>query len=195
MAATRILAIAGSLRKDSYNKKLLAIACAGAEAAGALVTLVDLNDYPLPFMNEDLEAESGVPEKAQALKALMKEHDGFLIASPEYNGSFSGVLKNAIDWCSRMEEGESVLACFRGKNVALMASSIGIGAGARGLTQLRTLLSGIGCLILPTQVTIGKAGEAFDDNNQLLKPAQQNNATNLGAALVELCQKLAKNES
>lgn len=190
MASTRILAFAGSLRKESYNRKLLAIACAGAEAAGAEVTVVDLNDYAMPFMNEDLESESGAPEKARELKALMKAHDGYLIASPEYNGSFSGVLKNTIDWCSRLEEGESVLECFRGKNVALLASSTGMGAGARGLTQLRTVLAGIGCLILPTQVTVGKAAEAFDAEGKLVKPKQQENAENLGKSLVELCVKL-----
>ena len=98
---TKILAFAGSARKDSLNKKLLKIAAAGAQTAGADVTLVDLADFELPLFNQDLESEQGMPEKAGEFKRLMIAHDGFLIASPEYNSAFSPLLKNTIDWASR----------------------------------------------------------------------------------------------
>ena len=97
----KILAFAGSAKKASLNKKLLAVAVAGARAAGAEVTVVDLADYPMPIMDEDLEAAEGAPEKATAFKALMIEADGFLISCPEYNSSITPLLKNVIDWASR----------------------------------------------------------------------------------------------
>src|SRR5262249_29719722 len=104
--APRILAFAGSTRRDSFNKKLAGIAADGARAAGAEVTFIDLRDYPLPLYDGDLEAEKGLPEQAQRLKKLFLDHDGLLISSPEYNSSISGVLKNTIDWVSRPVPGE-----------------------------------------------------------------------------------------
>ena len=97
----KILAFASSARADSLNKKLVAIAAQGAREAGADVTVVDLADYPMPLFDEDLEAQQGMPDTARAFKHLLMEHDGFLIASPEYNSAFSPLLKNAIDWASR----------------------------------------------------------------------------------------------
>mgnify|MGYP000394262006 CR=1 FL=1 len=108
----KILAFAGSLRENSYNKSLVKIAALGAETAGAKITIIDLRDYTLPFMDEDLETKDGVPKKAQELKALLKSHQGFLIASPEYNGSFSAVLKHATDCCTRQEQVVTMLECF-----------------------------------------------------------------------------------
>jgi chromate reductase, NAD(P)H dehydrogenase (quinone) len=97
----RILALAGSTRRDSFNKRLVRIAARGAEAAGAEVTIIDLRDFPLPLFDEDLEREQGPPEAATRLKRLLVGHDGLLIASPEYNSSITAVLKNALDWASR----------------------------------------------------------------------------------------------
>ena len=115
MSATpRILALAGSTRKGSYNKRLVRIAARGAEAAGAEVTVVDLRDVHLPLFDEGLERDEGTPENARRLKALMVGHDGFLVSSPEYNCSFSGVLKNAIDWASCPARDEPPLFAFRG---------------------------------------------------------------------------------
>ncbi len=99
----KVLAFAGSSRQESFNKKLVRIAAAGAEGAGARVTVIDLADYPMSLFNQDLEAGEGMPEAARAFKQLLIEHDGFLIASPEYNGAFSPLLKNALDWASRAE--------------------------------------------------------------------------------------------
>ncbi|MEM9103525.1 MAG: NAD(P)H-dependent oxidoreductase [Pseudomonadota bacterium] len=188
--SVKILAFAGSLRENSFNKQLVKIAAVGAETAGASVTFIHLKDYPLPFMDEDLEAEQGIPENAKVLKSLLKSHHGFLIASPEYNGSFSGVLKNAIDWCSRQEEGESVLECFKNKHTAIMSASPGALGGIRGLPMLRNVLSGIGCHVLPTQIAIGKAGEAFNSDHLLNRPQQQANVEKLGKELVEIIAKL-----
>src|SRR4051794_15654268 len=119
----RVLSFAGSTRTDSYNKRLVRVAARGAEAAGAEVSVVDLRDFGLPLFDEDLEREQGPPENASKLKALMVASDGFLIASPEYNSSFSAVLKNAIDWASRPAPGESPLVAFRGKVAAIMSAS------------------------------------------------------------------------
>ena len=121
----KILAFAGSTRTGSYNKKLLHLAVEASRNAGAEVTVIDLKNYPMPLFDGDLEKESGIPENGLKLKQLMMEHDGFLIASPEYNSSFSGVLKNSIDWVSRPEKGVRDLIAFDGKVVCLMSASPG----------------------------------------------------------------------
>ena len=103
----RILAFAGSTRRESFNKKLVQIAAAGAREAGADVTDIDLRDYRLPVFDQDHESEQGKPDHAKALKQMMIDHDAFLIAAPEYNSSITGVLKNSIDWVSRPDDGEA----------------------------------------------------------------------------------------
>jgi len=166
-AKPKILCFAGSLRRDSLNKKLVKQAAAIAEKLGAEITCIDLKDYPMPFYDGDVEAESGLPENALKIKQLMKSHDAFLIASPEYNSSISGVLKNTIDWASRPEKDEKPLACFSGKVAALMAASPGPFGGMRGLVILRMLLSNIGVVVVPEQLAIGKANDAFDQEGKL----------------------------
>src|SRR5215831_8860589 len=116
----RILAFAGSTRRESFNKKLVPIAAKGARDAGADVTLIDLKDFPLPLFDQDFESEHGMPENGKKLKTLFIEHDGLLIASPEYNSSITGVLKNAIDWVSRPAPDAPPLVAFRGKVATLM---------------------------------------------------------------------------
>ena len=186
----RILAFAGSLRKDSYNKKLVAIAVKGARNAGAEVTLIDLADYPLPVFDQDLEAAQGLPDSAVRLKADLKNHDGFLIACPEYNSSISGALKNAIDWVSRPVPDEPPLACFTGKVAALMSTSPGALGGLRGLVHVRAILSNIHVLVLPDQKAIPNAHKAFDDHGSLTDPKQQQAVLGLGARLTETVAKL-----
>src|SRR5260370_42637826 len=110
---SRILAFAASARSESFNKKLVAITAQGARQAGAEVTLIDLEDFPLPLFDQDLEAEQGMPENGKELKKLFIDHDGLLIASPEYNSSITAVLKNAIDWVSRPAAGEPTLVALR----------------------------------------------------------------------------------
>ena len=145
----RVLAFAGSTRDESFNKRLIRIAAAGARAAGADVTLIDLRDFPMPLYDGDLEAAEGLPEAAIQLCALMREHGGFLISSPEYNSGMLAVLKNTIDWASRPMKGEAPLAAFDGKVAAIMAASPGALGGMRGLVHLRMILGNIKTLVLP----------------------------------------------
>jgi NAD(P)H-dependent FMN reductase len=186
----KILAFAGSTRRDSFNKKLVKVAAKGAEEAGAEVTYIDLADFPMPLFDEDLEAEKGMPEHAQRFKDLMIGSDGILIASPEYNGAYSAVLKNVIDWASRGAEGEPILAAFKGKTASIMAASPGALGGVRSLGVLRTLLSGIGVLVLPTQKAVGKAHEKFNDDGSMNSEKIQISVMQMGAELVATAEKL-----
>ncbi|MBL8549446.1 MAG: NAD(P)H-dependent oxidoreductase [Hyphomonadaceae bacterium] len=159
----RLLAFAGSTRADSYNQRLLDIAAAHARGAGAEVTAIRLKDFDLPLFDEDLEAR-GFPPKADELRSLLIAHDGFLIASPEYNGGVSGVLKNAIDWASRPRAGEALpaLAAFRGKVAGLMAATITPYGGLRGILQLRAILGTIQTVAATQNVLVPFADKAFE---------------------------------
>lgn len=185
----KILAFAGSARKNSFNKKLVAIAAEGAKQAGADITLLDLSDYPMPIFDEDLEAEQGLPENAQAFKNQLIAHDGLLIASPEYNSAFSPLLKNAIDWASRKsKDGEAPLVAFRGKKATLMATSPGGLGGLRGLVFLRMLLGNIGVTVLPDQYALPNAMQAFEEDGSLKDASQNDTVTSLGAQLAKSLQ-------
>lgn len=190
MAAPRILALAGSTRADSYNDRLVRLAAAGAREAGAQVTHVRLRDFPLPLYDADLEAAGGLPPPARELKALFKGHDGLLIASPEYNGSLTGVLKNALDWVSRREPDEPARAAFVGKAAAVMSASTGALGGQRGLVHLRSILTILGVLVLPEQLALPQAQEAFLPDGSLADPQRSAAAAELGAALARLLQRL-----
>lgn len=185
----RILAFAGSLRKDSYNKKLLAVAAQGARDAGAEVTIVDLADYPLPLFDEDLE-RTGTPENAKKLKQMFLDHDALLIASPEYNSSFTAVTKNLIDWVSRSSPGEPGLAAFRGKTAAILAASPGALGGLRGLVHLRSVLGNIQVLVLHDQIAISKSHEAFAADGSLVDAKQAEAVKAIGRKLTEVAAKL-----
>lgn len=185
-----ILAFAGSTRTDSYNKKLVKIAAHGAEVAGANVTYLDLRDVPMPLYDGDLEERDGLPQNARTFKDLLLGHQGLLIASPEYNSSMSGVLKNAIDWASRPVEGEAPLACFKGKVCSLMSASPGALGGLRGLIPVRSMLGNIGVIVLPDQVAVSKAHEAFTENGQLKDAKQQASIEALGANVARMLSKL-----
>lgn len=190
--APKILAFAGSLRKDSYNKKLAAVAAEAARKAGAEVTLIDLKEYPLPVYDGDDEDSSGLPENAKKLKKLLISHQAFLISSPEYNSSIPGGLKNAIDWASRAEsKDEPPLVCFTGKTVALFSASPGALGGLRGLVHLRAILGNIGVLVLPAQLAVSKANEAFDANGALKDARQQAAVEKIASELVRVVSKLA----
>ena len=185
-----ILAFAGSARKESYNKKLVKIAAAGARGAGAQVELIDLRDYPLPLYDEDLEKESGLPENAAKLKKLFSAADGLLISCPEYNSSITPLLKNTIDWVSRPEPNQAPLAGFSGKCAALMSASPGALGGLRGLVSVRSILGNIGVTVLPTQIAVSKAFEAFNADGSLKDAKQQAGIEKLGAALAVMAGKL-----
>jgi NAD(P)H-dependent FMN reductase len=186
----RILAFAGSLRRESFNKKLVAIAAQGAGEAGAEVRLIDLKDFPLPLFDQDLEAEQGMPENGKKLKKLFIDRDGLLIASPEYNSSVPAVLKNAIDWVSRPAPGEPSLVAFRGKVATLMSASPGALGGLRGLAHVRSILGNIGVIVLPGQIAVAQAHEAFNPDGTLQDPKRQAGVEGLGRTLAEFLAKL-----
>lgn len=188
----KLLAFAGSTRKGSFNQSLVQIAAAGAREAGADVTYIDFKDYPMPLYNPDLEAEQGFPESVVEFKKLMKAHHGLLVASPEYNSSLTPLLKNAIDWASRPDEGEPPLSltCFRGKVAAVMATSPGGTGGMRGLFHLRWILESIGVIVIPQQKAIPGAYQAFDDSGKLVDEQQDAAVRDVGKALAEVTAKL-----
>lgn len=186
----KILAFAGSGRKDSVNKKVIAVAVKGAREAGASVTVVNLEDFDMPIFNEDLEAEQGMPEGAQAFKELMISHDGFLISSPEYNSSYSGLFKNAIDWASRKTGDEKPMAAYRGKVAAIMAASPGSLGGMRVLVVLRMLMENVGTMVLPNQKAVSNAFSIFDDEGNITDEKTEKALKNLGKELVDTLTKL-----
>lgn len=191
MAVPRILAFAGSTRRESFNKRLIKIAAGAAEAAGAEVTLIELADYPLPLMNEDLQAEQGLPENAVALKKLFFDHDGLLLSCPEHNSSITPLLKNTIDWVSRQAPGEGPLAAYKGKVATLMSASPGRLGGLRGLVHVRSILGNIGVLVLPAQIAVSEAHEAFLPDGQLKDAKLNESIEKLGRGLAEFLESLA----
>jgi len=189
-AKPKILAFAGSTRVDSFNKKLVKIAASGARASGAEVTFLDLRDLSMPLYDGDLEIQQGLSDNVKKFRALLMGHDGLLISAPEYNSGISGVLKNVIDWASRPLPGEAPLACFTGKVAVLMSASPGALGGLRGLAQVRSILSNIQVLVLPQQVAISKADQAFNADGTLKDVKQQAAIEALGQSLAEILIKL-----
>ncbi len=185
MKTPRILAFGGSLRAASFNQKLATLAAKAARETGAVVTLISLRDFRMPLFDEDLETAEGMPEAAARLKALFAQHDGLIIASPEYNSTISAALKNSIDWVSRATStDEPPLSVLKGKTAAILAASPGGYGGSRGLAQLRPFLENIGITVLHDQVTIPKAHEAFDADGELLDPTIAASVSALSASLV-----------
>ena len=169
----KLLFLAGSCRKASLNMKLAKAAKNMASELGAEVTFIDLADYDMPIYNGDYEEENGLPESVKALKQLFIDHDGFFIASPEYNSGYSPLLKNTIDWLSRAEnKEEKMLAAFTGKVGAISAASPGGLGGIRGLTQLRMLLGNINVHVIPKQAAVGSAMKSFDDEDHIIDERQ-----------------------
>ena len=188
--AQKILAFAGSLRSGSFNKKLVRIAAEGARGAGAEVTEIDLRDMPMPLYDGDIEREQGLPPNAKLFKRLLIEHNGILISSPEYNTAITAVLKNAIDWASRAEPAESPLVAFKGKVGGLMSISPGNFGGVRSLAMLRAILSHLGVIVVPTQLGIARANEAFDADGNLRDERQGETIRSIGAEVVTFVHKL-----
>lgn len=166
-AETNVLALAGSIRESSYNKYLAKEASEIARKMGATVKFVDLKEYNLPFYDEDFEAKSGMPQKMKDLRRDMVKSDVIIIASPEYNASLTGVLKNMLDWASRTENGEGSNEAFKGKKFAIMSASPGRGGGKRGLVHLQTILQALGGEVASLQVTVPEAHNAFNSRGQL----------------------------
>lgn len=157
---------------------------------GAEVTLIDLKDFPLPVFDQDLEAEQGMPENGRKLKQLFIDHQGLLLACPEYNSSITAVLKNTIDWVSRPAPGEPSLVAFLGKVATLMSASPGALGGLRGLVTVRSILGNLGVIVLPDQVAIAKASAAIKPDGSLADPKQQAAIEALGKTLASFLMKL-----
>ena len=187
---TKILAFSGSTRRNSYNQAVVECAAQAAKDAGAEVTVINLADYAMPIFNEDEEAEYGIPERAQAFKQLMIEHDGILIASPEYNSSYPAVLKNAIDWASRKAGDEPVLAAYKQKVVGLMAASPGALGGMRVLVVLRILMQNLSCIVAPAQVAVGNVADKLDESGAISDEKTKKQLANLAKQVVDLATKL-----
>lgn len=166
-AEINVLAFAGSTRKDSVNKKLVKEAAVIAKDLGANVTLIDLKDFDMPFFDGDLETNQGMPAKAKELQDLFLRSQVIILSAPEYNGSLSGVLKNAIDWITRKLGGGSSREAFVGKKFVLLSASPGTMGGARGLGHLRTIIQNIGGNVVQGQVTVPDAYNAFDNEGHL----------------------------
>lgn len=190
MPQIQLLAIAGSLRRDSYNQALLVHLIAGAEAAGARVTRPDPKLLALPLYDGDLEAESGLPAAARTWQQLLHAHDGLLVAAPEYNGSFTPLLKNAIDWASRPVKGaaDSGRAVFEGRAAGLAAASPGALGGLRGLRHVREVLTNLGMVVAPQQMAVAwPAGTPVASGPSDAQIAQ---LRAVGQATAELTQRL-----
>jgi chromate reductase, NAD(P)H dehydrogenase (quinone) len=193
MSVPKILVFAGSIRSGSYNARLAALAAKELALAGADVTRISLEDYPLPLYDGDDEQKSGVPAGAANLKAMLAAHHGVFIASPEYNASVTPLLKNTIDWISRVQaRGEPPLAVFKRCVFALGGASDQPFGALRSLMALRQILElGCGALVLPEQVTVFAASEAFDEMDNL---KDDNTATMLKLVvrrLTEAAQEIA----
>jgi len=181
----RILAFAGSARRDSLNRKLLAVAAQAVRDSGAEVTVLDLNDVALPLYHGDLEAAGGLPPAAATLVAQIAAHDALLLASPEYNASITPLLKNTIDWCTRADDDP-----FPGRVAAVVSASPGQYGGSRSAAQLRALLLHLGCHVVPAQCHVPRAHEAFDESGAMKDARAMKNVRALAADLVALAARL-----
>ena len=193
MPAPRILVIPGSLRTGSHNARLAALAAKELALLDAEVTRISLLDFPLPLYDGDLEARSGPPENAVKLKRMFCAHQGVFIASPEYNASLTPLLKNTIDWISRVrEKQEPPLSAYRNRVFALGAASNGTLGGMRSIMALRQSLElGCGALVIPEQIAVREASHAFDENDELKDERSAALLRTLARRLVELARQIA----
>lgn len=185
-AAPKILAFAGSARKESLNEKLLGVTVEAVRAAGGEVTLISLRDYPLPLYDGDLEDASGLPDNARKLIDMIKGHAGLLIASPEYNSMITPLLKNTIDWCTRDDDNNP----FPGRVAAVVSASPGALGGIRSLKLAQQLLLHLGCHVVPGNTMLPHAPKAFGPDGKLTDARTQKSVQELAARLVETVRKL-----
>jgi len=189
---SKLLFLAGSARKESINKKLVKAASSITEGMTAHPTFIDLADFDMPIYNSDLEDKSGLPENAKKLKQLFINHDGFCIACPEYNGTFTPLLKNALDWISRPNGDQGGLDGYQGKTCALLSASPGALGGLRGLVDIRKMLSGIGVHVIPNQLAVGGAYDKFDADGNLIDDGERKKLTAVMEAFVTTSNALKK---
>lgn len=182
----RILVFAGSIRTGAYSGRVADVAQKELAVQGALVTRISFADYPLPIMDEDLEAASGIPDNAMKLGRLFAAHDGLLIASPEYNSSIPPLLKNTLDWVSRISrDGEWALKPYSGKVVGLCSSSNGNFAGIRGLYHLRNVLMAVGTQVISEQCSVARAQDAFNEDGSFRDERTAKSMTRVCRTLIE----------
>ncbi len=193
MSVPKILVIPGSLRSGSYNSRLAAIAAKEFALADAEVTRISLVDYPLPLFDAEMTAEVGPPQNAIQLQRMLEAHQGVFITSPEYSASVTPLLKNTLDWLSRARaRPEPTYAAFRNCVFAIGAASSGPGGGVRSLLALRQILElGCGALVIPEQISVANAGDAFDDMDGLRDETLAASLKTLVRRLVDLAGTLA----
>lgn len=191
MAPPRILVFAGSIRSGSLSAKLAAAAAKELALADGDVTHISLADYPLPIYDGDLEKKSGIPENAQKLARLIAAQQGVFIATPEYNNSLPPLLKNSIDWVSRIRAGASGIP-YRNKVYGIGSTSDGYIGGARALIDLRrVVLTAVGAILIPEKVEVSRAQDAFDESGELVAEAPAKLLKSLCRHLVDLSRRLA----
>jgi chromate reductase, NAD(P)H dehydrogenase (quinone) len=191
MSALKILVIPGSLRTGSLNAKLAAVAAHEIAQAGAEVTRISLSDFPLPIYDGDLQAHSGVPKNAVNLKRMIGTHHGVLIVTPEYNSSVPALVKNSIDWVSRVQDPhESRGQVFRDRAFAIAAASGGRLGGTRALSALRLILTACHAAVVPNQLALSFADEAYDDTERLKHPADIEAMSAMVRQLIEFSQRM-----
>jgi chromate reductase len=191
MSALKILVIPGSLRTGSHNAKLAAAAAYQLAQAGADVTRISLADFPLPIYDGDLQVKSGVPKHAVNLKRMLSAHHGVLIVTPEYNSSVPALLKNTIDWVSRVQDPHEARGqVFRERAFAIAAASENRLGGVRALSALRLILSACQALVVPNQLALPFASEAYDDMDRLKLDADRDALAALVRQLIDISQRM-----
>jgi chromate reductase, NAD(P)H dehydrogenase (quinone) len=191
MPALKILVIPCSLRSGSLNARLAAAAAQEFALAGAEVTRISLADFPLPIYDGDLQAKSGVPKHAINLKRMMGAHHGVVIVTPEYNSSVPALVKNTIDWVTRVQDtNETRGQVFRGRPFAIAAASENRLGGTRSLTALRLILSACHATVIPNQLALSFAGEAYDDRDRLRHPADIEALKAMVRQLIDVSQRM-----
>jgi len=191
MSALKILVIPGSLRTGSLNARLAATAALELAQAGAEVSRISLDDFPLPIYDGDLQTKSGVPKNAINLKRMMSAHHGVLIVTPEYNSSVPSLVKNTIDWVTRVQDiNETRGQVFRERAFAIAAASESRLGGTRALSALRLILSACQATVIPNQLALSFAGEAYDDMDRLKHPADIDALKALARQLIEFSQRM-----
>jgi chromate reductase len=191
MSALKILVIPGSLRTGSLNARLAATAALELAQAGAEVSRISLDDFPLPIYDGDLHTKSGVPKNAINLKRMMSAHHGVLIVTPEYNSSVPSLVKNTIDWVTRVQDiNETRGQVFRERAFAIAAASESRLGGTRALAALRLILSACQATVIPNQLALSFAGEAYDDMDRLKHPADIDALKAVVRQLIEFSQRM-----
>jgi chromate reductase, NAD(P)H dehydrogenase (quinone) len=191
MSALKILVIPGSLRTGSLNARLAAVAALELVQSGAEVTRISLSDFPLPIYDGDLQAKSGVPKHAVNLKRMIGAHHGVLIVTPEYNSSVPALVKNTIDWVSRVQDaGETRGQVFRERAFAIAAASGGRLGGTRALAALRLILSACHASVIPNQLALSFADQAYDEMDRLKLAADIEALKALVRQLIDVSQRM-----